>query len=143
MRYPSFDRWALLSLAAAAGWGLQYAIIDKYLRGLKAVDWLALYFFGGALCCLISRFVGSHRMPDVSAVNWLPIALCIIVGVCAQAAIVSAIFSKNATQASLIENAVPLFAFLFGALLTGKVDLDLKTIIGGLLIFGGIAVVEL
>src|SRR4051812_30795475 len=98
-----------MALAAAAGWGLQYAITENMLKGMKVSHWLTFYFCGGAVCCLVYQVVATGRIPTPSRLEVFPIAICIAVGLFAQSCINSAILSKNATQASLLENAVPLF----------------------------------
>ena len=134
-------RWPLLALAAAAGWGLQYAVTENMLKGMKVSNWLTFYFCGGAVCCLIYNLSATRRIPLPLKSEIFPIAVCIAVGLFAQSCINGAILSKNATQASLLENAVPLFAFFFGALLFGNWELNGRTVLGAALMMAGIVVI--
>ena len=134
-------RWHLMALAAAMGWGLQYAVTDNGLKGIKATDWVTYYFFGGAVVCLLIQLVPHRALPLPQVHHIAPMILCIFVGVIAQFAIISAILSKNATQASLLENAVPLFALLFSGLFFGNWEMTGRTLAGCLLMGGGLVLV--
>jgi drug/metabolite transporter (DMT)-like permease len=130
-----------MALAAAAGWGLQYAVTENMLKGMKVSNWLTFYFCGGAICCLLYNLALTRRIPLPLKSEIFPIALCIAVGLFAQSCINGAILSKNATQASLLENAVPLFAFLFSGLLFGNWELNGRTFVGAALMMTGIVVI--
>ena len=133
--------WMFLSLGAAAGWGLQYAVMEHMLKGTRAVDLLTYYFTGGALLCLAYQFATRGSIPVPSKQEAFPVVVVVVVGLFAMLAITGAIWGKNSTQASLLENAVPLFAFIFSGLLFGHWEISLRTFFGAACIFAGIALV--
>ena len=138
---PASLLWVFLALAAAAGWGLQYSVMEHMLKGTRAVDLLTYYFCGGALLCLIYNLVTRGSIPLPAKNEVFPVIIIVVVGLFAMLAITGAIWGKNSTQASLLENAVPLFAFLFSGLLFGHWELNLRTFFGAGFIFAGIALV--
>jgi drug/metabolite transporter (DMT)-like permease len=139
---PDSARWIFLSLGAAAGWGLQYAITENMLKNTKGLTWLTQYFVLGAIGCIGVNLLTNNKVPLIpTKSDFFPMLLCVAVGLFAQAAINGAILSKNATQASLLENAVPLFAFLFSGLLFGRWEITPRTFVGSVCIFSGLALV--
>lgn len=133
--------WVILALGAAAGWGLQYAVTEHMLRNTRAMDLLTYYFCGGAVLLLAYNLLVQRSLPVPSRGEVWPLLIVVVVGIAAQLAITNAIWSRNATHASLLENAVPLFAFLFGGLLFGQWEMSFRTFAGAGLIFTGIALV--
>ena len=138
---PSPFSWILLSLCAAAGWGMQYSVMEHMLKGTKAVDLLTYYFGGGAVLMVAYNLLSRGQLPVPTRQEAFPVAIVVVVGVLAMLAITGAIWGKNSTQASLLENAVPLFAFLFSGLIFGHWELNLRTFFGAGFIFAGIALV--
>lgn len=72
---------------------------------------------------------------------WLTVGVTVIF-VIAELCIGLSIHSKNATSAALIEISYPLFTVAFAALLFRQNHLSLGVIVGGLLIFSGVALVS-
>lgn len=134
--------WILLSLAAAAGWGLQYVVIEHMLKGMKAIDLLTYYFIGGAVLCCLYSFAYTGTLPVPQKGEVAPLLIVIGSGLFAMLAITGAIWGKNSTQASLLENAVPIFTFILSGLLFGQWDMTLRTFFGAGFIFAGIALVS-
>lgn len=141
--------WVLLALGAAVLWGVSYAASGRVLQ--RGLDPVAFFFCYAVFTALVTgalllvkgdiaevpreiRELGADR-------SWLLISL-------ASAAvggllIYVAIGEKNATLASLIEISYPFFVALFAWLFFRETHFNVATILGGLLILGGVLTVFL
>jgi drug/metabolite transporter (DMT)-like permease len=138
--------WILYSIVASVLWGLDYALAGKLLEKIGFSTLLGLEFFFGFLAMLgISLTSGAYKadfqtlISSKQTVVWF--ALMIAVFVIAHTLIVLSIENKSATLASLIEMSYPFFVAGFSWLLFEEGKMNLGTIVGGLLIFGGVSLI--
>lgn len=138
--------WFWSALAAAVLWGLSYSAGEYTLKnGLTASSQMAL--FGLVLTPIyvtLSWRNGSLRTGiETLRTNPKVLAYFIVIAICygfANFLSYYAIQQKNATLASLIEISYPLFVALFAFSIFRESQLTMGAIIGGGLIFSGIAV---
>jgi drug/metabolite transporter (DMT)-like permease len=141
--------WFFSALAAAALWGVSYAIMGRLFEleipvtlwlllysGLSFPLYLALMLRGGNLS-RTGQFLGMH--PQI----WLYMALSILSGMAANFLIAFSISQKNATVSSLIEISYPFFTLMFAWILFREAHLNWATASGALLIFFGIGIIYL
>jgi drug/metabolite transporter (DMT)-like permease len=138
--------WIIFALSASVLWGLSYILFEQIYKKISVATALAIVcFFMFFVMLTVSYFKGALKtdLATVAAskkLMWLVAggtATAIIADVC----IAFSIVTKNATLAGLVEISYPLFIALFAYLLFKENQLTLSTIFGGLLIFGGIAVI--
>jgi drug/metabolite transporter (DMT)-like permease len=139
--------WIVWSVAAAIIWGINYAVSGRLLsRGLSAwtlflLDAIVGVFVVGGLVLAFGR--GKEMLAELQNLHgeyhWLAIAA--LASTSAGVFIFLAIGGKNATVASLIEISYPFFVALFAWLLFREAELNLATLIGGVLILLGVAIV--
>ena len=141
--------WFVYALSAAVIWGISYAASGRAIeRGLSPLVFFTLYaavatVMGlGALLAtgklgLLKRI--GHTIGD--DVLWLWVA--VITSGIGALLIYLAIGEKNATLASLIEISYPVFVACFAWLFFREVPFNGLTLVGAVLILGGVAVVFL
>jgi drug/metabolite transporter (DMT)-like permease len=133
--------WWGYALLSAACWGMQYILLEILFGKLEfAAAYSFLSIANGVLVALILFVI--HPKQDWSQLlqSWSIfglIALYLLFGSGAYLFNAYAIRDKNATLASLLEIAYPLFIILFTALFLRKIHLNLAGFLGALLIVGG------
>jgi drug/metabolite transporter (DMT)-like permease len=141
--------WIIYALSAAVLWGVSYAASGRVIeRGVTPLTFYFCYTFFGMVVGA-AALAGAGKLaavPDqVRALGgdgwWF---LAAVVSAAAGALLIyMAIGEKNATLASLIEISYPFFVVLFAWLFFREMQLNLPTVLGGLMILGGVAVVFL
>jgi len=135
------------ALTASLARGLQYVLLEKLLMRIPSV----LFFAISSTVSLLLRWaiLAIQKTPlpfksyfqDTQTLRLIvAVTVLFLIG---NVMIVFAIKGKNVTVASLIEISYPLFVVLFGYLLYRNTQLNTGTIIGGVCIFVGIALVYL
>lgn len=136
--------WWMWALAGALIWGVHYNLIAK---SLTAASPLTIYFLPNIILMatlplwykvLISDFHSISEAPLSVKISTIIIMFTSILG---SVAVYKAIHSSNATLASLIEISYPVFVSLFAFLIFRDNQVNIGTIIGGLLIMVGTSVV--
>ncbi|MBI3570076.1 MAG: DMT family transporter [Gammaproteobacteria bacterium] len=136
--------WYVTALGAALVWGVHYPLVDHALKKISVVSVLLLT----ALPILILALF-SHRTLAADYAVWealdagprfrlLALALTSLLG---SVLLFLSIAGKNATLASLIEISYPVFVAVFAYLLFREVHVNPSVIIGGLLVFAGVAMI--
>ncbi len=136
--------WYVTAVGAALVWGVHYPLVDHALKKISLVSALLLT----ALPIVILAFF-SHRtlMADYAVwaaldtgpkVKVFALALTSLVG---SVLLFLSIAGKNATLASLIEISYPMFVAVFAWLLFRELHVTPSAIIGGLLVFIGVAMI--
>lgn len=135
------------ALTASLARGLQYVLLEKLLMRIPSV----LFFAISSTVSLLLRWaiLAIQKTPlpfksyfqDTQTLRLIvAVTVLFLIG---NVMIVFAIKGKNVTVASLIEISYPLFVVLFGYLLYRNTHLNTGTIVGGICIFVGIALVYL
>ena len=141
--------WFIYALGAAILWGINYSVSGRVMeRGLSPFTLFLLDLVFGLLA--IGGFVaisgkGKAVLAEIRSLGpaW---QLLVVVMACVTAAgLLSfmAIGAKNATLASLIEISYPFFVAFFAWLFFREVQWNWPTILGGVMILGGVAAVYL
>lgn len=140
MQFP----WYVTALGAALVWGVHYPLVDHALKKLSLVSVLLLtalpivvlaLFFHRTLAADYAAWTTLDTGPRIRV---LALALTSLLG---SVLLFLSIASKNATLASLIEISYPVFVALFAWLLFRELHINTSVIIGGLLVFAGVAMI--
>ena len=136
---------AVYAITASLARGLQYVLLEKLLMRMPSILFFAISSTVSFL--LWWTILTIHKTPlpfkdyfkDTQTLRLLAgVTLLFLIG---NVMIVYAMKGKNVTVASLIEISYPLFVVLFGYLLYRNTYLNTGTVIGGICIFAGIALV--
>jgi drug/metabolite transporter (DMT)-like permease len=135
----------ITALLASILWGLNYVLFEKV---MNRVNIFTMMFFEYLICtiivgilCLIFGNIKSD-LQNIYDIKYTFI-VNVFVYLLASLMIASSIKHSNAVVAGLVEISYPLFIIFFSFLILKDVNIDMKTIIGGLLIFIGVLIVFL
>jgi drug/metabolite transporter (DMT)-like permease len=145
-RYTRMTWWSYALLSAAC-WGMQYLLLETL---FGRVDFAAAFSFlslaNGVIVAAIMFLIYPKQDWSRLWENWPVgglVVLYLAFGTGAYVFNAYAIHQKNATMASLLEIAYPVFIILFTAIFLRKVHLNLMGFAGALLIVGGSVLVVL
>ena len=139
--------WIVYALAAAIIWGISYAASGRVIeRGITPLVFFFLYtLFGAAAAAGALTLTGKTGtlLSEVRALgtDWVWLVVAVVSSAAGGLLIYMAIGEKNATLASLIEISYPFFVAVFAWLFFRETQFNWPTILGGILILGGVAVV--
>jgi len=141
--------WLALALSAAVVWGFDYAIAQKlFERRISPITLLFIQMAVGTVALgVISLFSGKLKKDVLQIVHsadlrWFT-ALALLGFVIANVLIAFSIKGKNAALAGIVEISYPLFIVLFSVFMFEHTFISLGTVIGGVLIFAGVVVIQL
>lgn len=142
--------WLICALGAAILWGISYALSEELVqrRGLPPSFLILIESFVAIpLYIILAQTVGSFKtgitvMFQSTSTLLMTIAMGVLFMV-GNFLIMYSISLKNATMTSFIEISYPLFTILFVWLFFGKIDMNISTAIGALLIVSGVGVMYL
>ena len=133
--------WWGYALLSAACWGMQYVLLEILFGKLEfAAAYSFLSIANGLLVALILFLIYPKQDWSQLSQSWTVtgmILLYLLFGSGAYLFNAYAIRDKNATQASLLEIAYPIFIIVFTALFLRKIHLNFTGFLGALLIVGG------
>ncbi len=141
--------WIVYALSAAVIWGISYAASGRVIeRGMTPLAFFFSYALFGAVAAGLTLAVmgkmgalpGEVRALGADGV-WFVVAM--VTSAAGALLIYMAIGEKNATLASLIEISYPFFVAIFAWLFFRETQFNFATLLGGLMILGGVAVVFL
>jgi drug/metabolite transporter (DMT)-like permease len=136
--------WYVTAIGAALVWGVHYPLVDHALKKLSLVSVLLLtvlpivvlaLFFHRTLAADYAVWTTLDTGPRIRV---LALALTSLLG---SVLLFLSIAGKNATLASLIEISYPMFVAVFAWLLFRETHVNTSVIIGGLLVFAGVAMI--
>jgi len=141
--------WIIYAVAASVCWGMSYAASSEILK--KGFSPL-IFFFGYSLSCTLVALISlltSGALPNIwkfanlerSDVGWFSFSIAI--GALGAYLTYAAMSAKNPTLASLIEISYPFFVVLFTWVFFRQCQLNLSTMIGGLLLLAGVFIIIL
>jgi drug/metabolite transporter (DMT)-like permease len=136
--------WILLALSASVLWGVSYAASGRILsRGLDPVAFFFCYaifttLFTGAILLANGELFSVPREVRGLGKDWIWLLVALGASSVGGLLIYEAIGEKNATLASLIEISYPFFVALFAWVFFRETQFNLATVLGGLLILGGV-----
>jgi drug/metabolite transporter (DMT)-like permease len=139
--------WIVYALAAAVIWGISYAASGRVIeRGVTPLAFFFLYTFFGATAALVTlAFMGKTGTLlseiRVLGADWVWLVVAVVTSAAAGLLIYIAIGEKNATIASLIEISYPFFVAVFAWLFFREIQFNWLTVLGGVLILGGVGLV--
>lgn len=141
--------WFFYALGAALLWAIGYVIAEKLLdMGLKP----AFIIFFDALVIVPFYFLLAYNFGEIKeGLNilftkeyalWFAIlsAFTILGG---NFLIILSIDGKNATLASIVESAYPVFTFIIAWAILKEVQITWETAIGGLMVLSGVTLIAL
>ena len=141
--------WFVYALSAAVIWGISYAASGRAIeRGVSPIVFFTLYASVGAIMGLLALSLTGRLATfphEIRAVgrDWPWLAIAVVTSGVGALLIYMAIGEKNATVASLIEISYPVFVAFFAWLFFRETQFNLATLIGGVMIMGGVTVVFL
>jgi Predicted membrane protein len=141
--------WFVYALSAAVIWGLSYAASGRAIeRGVSPLVFFTIYAAVGTvmgLCALTATGKLANIPSELRSVgsDWGWLAIAVVTSGIGALLIYMAIGEKNATLASLIEISYPVFVAFFAWLLFRETQFNLSTVIGAVMIIGGVTVVYL
>lgn len=138
--------WLVYALLSAIIWGANYLFYEKILNRISIST---LYFIDltvGALVFFVFATLSGTFIKDLQLIQHsknllLLVSATVITSILANLFIALAIQSKNATLSTLIEISYPLFIILLAWILFKENNLTPIVLLGGGLIFSGIAVI--
>lgn len=136
--------WYLAALAAAIAWGIHYPLVGHALKKLSLPGVLVVTVLPILLLAMMSLRHLQHDIDVLQTMDWnerlllLAPALTSLLG---SVLLFTAIGSKNATLASLIEISYPAFVALFAWLLFKEVHLTPSALLGGILVMFGVVLI--
>lgn len=136
--------WYLAAIGAALAWGVHYPLVDHALRKISLVSVLLLTALPIVIVALffwrtVAADYGVWRAMDAGTRGQiLAPALTSLAG---SVLLFLSISGKNATLASLIEISYPVFVALFAFVLFRETHLNASVLVGGALVFAGVAVI--
>ena len=140
--------WILLALAASILWGLTYVIQEFFFQYIAVTTYIVIISFFTFIVIGIVGMAQNTLIPNIKIIlsskeliNWSLLAITVYIA--AELCIGFSINSKNATLAGLIEISYPLFITLFSLIIFRQNQLSLPTIVGGLFIASGVAVISI
>ncbi len=138
--------WIIFALLASVLWGLSYVLFEQIYKKVSVVTSLAIVCFVIFAVMAAWSYLSGNLKPDLAVLTsskkmfWL-FACATLTALLAELFIGLSIHAKNATLAGLIEISYPIFIVLFAYFLFKEQQLNLPTIIGGLLVFIGVFVI--
>ena len=139
--------WFVYAMSAAVIWGVSYAASGRAIeRGVSPVTFFFLYSVAGTALGLVS-LAATRRLAAVPSeirglgADWVWLAIAVVTSAIGSLLIYLAIGKKNATVASLIEISYPFFVALFAWLFFRQAQAGVPTIIGGVLVLAGVAII--
>jgi drug/metabolite transporter (DMT)-like permease len=141
--------WFIYALSAAIIWGISYAASGRVIeRGVPPIVFFTLYatvatIMGLSVLAATGRLAHLTRISQTIGDDWLWLLVAVITSCVGVLLIYMAIGEKNATLVSLIEISYPVFVAFFAWLFFRQIQFNLMTIVGAVMILGGVAVVYL
>lgn len=141
--------WIIYALAAAVIWGISYAASGRVIeRGLSPLSFFLCYTLTGvvmatAMLALTGRIGALPAELKGLGSDTIWFAVAILTSAAGALLIYMAIGEKNATLASLIEISYPFFVAVFAWLFFRETQFNWPTVLGGVMILAGVAVVFL
>jgi drug/metabolite transporter (DMT)-like permease len=138
--------WFALAFSAAMLWGLTYAISGRLLKDISVPTMLFISSAIGTAVMFVYALSIKRLGVDLRTLASSRYLLLLFAGstvayILANLAISYSIVGRNATLAAVIEIAYPLSTALAAWLLFGEKQFTLSTLVGGLLIVAGSAVI--
>jgi drug/metabolite transporter (DMT)-like permease len=140
--------WVILALGASFFWGLTYVLDEKIYEKISVTTSLATGSFFAFFALLLISYLTGNLKPDLHEIATSKNTLMLVLAgtvtlVVAELLIGFSITAKNATLAGLIEISYPIFIALAAYFLFKENQITASTIVGGILVFAGVAVIYL
>ena len=139
--------WIVYALSAAIIWGISYSASGRIIQ--KGMTPLVFFFFYALLSMLVAggsllamgKIGALHDEVKSLGPDWKWLVVALLASAAGGLLIYIAIGEKNATLASLIEISYPFFVAVFAWLFFRETQFNWPTVLGGVLILGGVGVV--
>lgn len=141
------NMWFFLAVGAAICWGLGYTFAERVFKeGMNPYLYLSIITASQIIAYpLFFYFTGGDAKSQLEILKNPYVIGCLVAAMAAfvlgNAFVFSSIQLKNASLASIIEIAYPFLVVLFTWLFFKDVQVNLYTILGGILVFSGVALV--
>lgn len=138
--------WYITAIGAALIWGIHYPLIDNALRKISLMSVLLLTALPIVLVAPLFYRTLAEDYRLLAGMAWgekAPMLALGLTSLIASFLLFLSIGSKNATFASLIEITYPVFVAIFAYLLFNKMHVNPSMLLGGLLVFAGVAIIIL
>lgn len=138
--------WYAAAIGAALIWGIHYPLVD---HALKKVSLVSVLLLTALPIIIVAAFFWRTVAADYGVWRALDpgvrgrILAPALTSLAGSVLLFLSISGKNATLASLIEISYPVFVALFAFALFREVHLNASVLVGGALVFAGVAVIIL
>jgi uncharacterized membrane protein len=138
--------WIIFSLLASVFWGLTYIFNEKVYEKISVLTSLAVVSLFAFISMIITSYLTGHLNLDLHKIGSDKNLLFFVIAgtltlIIAELFIGFSITAKSATLAGLIEISYPIFIALFAYLIFKENQLNLSTVVGGVMIFLGVIVI--
>lgn len=138
--------WIIFALGASIMWGLTYVLNEQVYKKISVITSLTITLLISGIVFFIVAVSAGLLKRDVNAILNSKSLLSLVVIqtavlILAELFIGFSIAGKNATLAGLIEISYPIFIAIFAYILYRENQINLGTLVGGIMIFTGVAVV--
>ena len=139
--------WIVYAFGAAIIWGISYAASGRVIeRGVTPLVFFFLSTFFGATAGFVAIALMGKTGTLLAEIrilgaDWVWLVVAVVTSAAAGLLIYIAIGEKNATIASLIEISYPFFVAVFAWLFFREIQFNWLTVLGGVLILGGVGAV--
>lgn len=138
--------WLGWAIGAAVLWGLTYVLMERLFHAISVVTLLLITSFLAVGVFLPFAWLHGDLARDLRTIWLTPAVLRTLLVYCAvwiaaEICISLSIAAKNASLAGLIEISYPIFIIFFSIVLFQENPLNTAVVIGGALIFAGVAII--
>ena len=138
--------WIIFAVSASVLWGITYVINEQVYKKISLLTSISLGSLFLFLVMLIASYLTHNLGPDlhtvVSSKKVLSlVAIQTLTLILAELFIAFSITEKNATLSGLIEISYPIFIAIFAYLFYRENEINIATLVGGILIFVGVFVI--
>lgn len=143
----SGNLWFFLAVGAAICWGLGYTFAERLFKeGVHHYVFLSLLVAAQLVAYPILFHFGGGEVKSQWEVFKNPFVIAMMLGsmaafIIGNAFVFNSIQLKNASLSSIIEIAYPFLVVLFSWLFFRDIQVNLYTVLGGVLVFAGVSLV--
>lgn len=138
--------WIIFALGASMVWGITYVLGEQIYKKISVITSLSIATLLSSIVMLIVAYAAGLLRKDISTIFQSKGLLLLVISeaaclMIAELLIGFSITGKNATLAGLVEISYPIFIALFAYILFRENQINLATMIGGLIIFAGVFII--
>lgn len=133
--------WFYYALASSLLWGISYSVAERIVKNINISTSIMIGYFIAFMISLSYNILYRDIKVDFENLTFKTFSMIVFTGIINTAAVFlinNAIQQKNATYAGLIEISYPVFTIIASYLIFGDMQINMRSVVGALLIFSGI-----